>query len=101
MVRERYGGSLLDALRDLFPDTTIDKETESMLGKRFLLLYAYSFSKLVEFWRASFYRNVIVSFAREKGFEPLIANNWYQVSPMEVEKFKVLFTILLIRTNHK
>jgi len=74
-ILEYYKGSFARALGHLFPE--IGLQTDKLLK----LPDKYNYSLRTQ-------RKVFINFAKENGFDPFVAQNWYTVSVRKIIKFK-------------
>jgi hypothetical protein len=107
-VVAHHNRSVAQALIDLFPNLEIDKtkfEHASNLNSFSFYLFSFFFSfslstcnfEHTEIWQtAENRRKFFEEYAREKGFDPLIADNWYQQSIKDVVAKKVKIFCLFL-----
>lgn len=77
----RFKGSFINAVKKTFPELTFD-ETKFHIAPR-------------NFWKSiQNKRNFMIKFAAHKGFDPLVPENWYTVTPQEFMTSRAARTLL-------
>ena len=94
-----YGGKLADCLMQLYPDIGLQPSkfglcmTSSHL--RHLLLYSCSLFRSLPLAIPLLIiivaprKAILMHFAKSRGFDPLVADNWYKVSSEDISSFPV------------
>jgi hypothetical protein len=79
-------GSFVKILSRVFPDVNFDSTKFAVLSSKFFF-----------FWHeVKNRRKFFDSFAREQGFDPLIAENWYSADTAAIRRLKVIFVLILL-----
>jgi len=77
-----YEGSFIAALQDLYPTLNLDENKFSILPKNF--------------WTSpTNQKQYFVDLAEQIGFDPLIADNWYSISPFHIRNYKGIGNVTL------
>eukprot|EP00026_Physarum_polycephalum_P002910 Phypoly_transcript_02919.p1 GENE.Phypoly_transcript_02919~~Phypoly_transcript_02919.p1 ORF type:complete len:813 (+),score=74.97 Phypoly_transcript_02919:109-2547(+) len=82
-VLSYYGGSVVKALLDLYPDVQFN---EAEFG-----------SILRRTWHQNRRRDLFDAFAAKQGFDPLVAENWYPIDPKDLAGAKELAALIRLR----
>eukprot|EP00026_Physarum_polycephalum_P003479 Phypoly_transcript_03491.p1 GENE.Phypoly_transcript_03491~~Phypoly_transcript_03491.p1 ORF type:complete len:593 (+),score=70.39 Phypoly_transcript_03491:636-2414(+) len=73
-VLHHYASSLSKAVLDIYPEIGLDSEQFK--------------SKARNYWNKSNRKKFLDNFAKTKGFDPLVAENWYLIQRSEIKKLK-------------
>eukprot|EP00026_Physarum_polycephalum_P002383 Phypoly_transcript_02389.p1 GENE.Phypoly_transcript_02389~~Phypoly_transcript_02389.p1 ORF type:complete len:939 (-),score=111.94 Phypoly_transcript_02389:24-2525(-) len=77
-ILSRYGGSIRDALPKIFTEISFD------IAK----FKSDSFESRIQWNDKNCTRRFLVAFAKDRKFDPLVAENWYSVSARQLRSFK-------------
>lgn len=94
-ILRKYQGSLVKCLTDLFPEIGLDpfhfSSLPRMLESIKLTMLALLMSYIEKFLSVpENQKRFFMKFAEEKGFDPLVLDNWRQVSSQDFNVTKVL-----------
>ena len=93
-------GSFIQAVIDLYPEVVFDQTKFTVLKRTATTCINFCNSPCFVFvgkypMNDALRRNFFVDFAREQGFDPLVASNWYRFKSETFEKRKVTHYILI------
>ena len=103
-----YNNSFSATVKSLFPEIGVDVlQFSRKLPSKYslvpsLTIFSFLFvcftdSLLAGYWNDSDnQRSFFLSFAKTKGFDPLIPSNWYTINAEEILQLKVIFLFSLI-----
>eukprot|EP00026_Physarum_polycephalum_P002997 Phypoly_transcript_03006.p1 GENE.Phypoly_transcript_03006~~Phypoly_transcript_03006.p1 ORF type:complete len:734 (+),score=100.03 Phypoly_transcript_03006:377-2578(+) len=78
-----YRSSLMKAVVDIYPEVKFDKSEFGVLNRK-----TYHVSNM---------RKLFDSFARAQGWDPLVTENWYEISPEMLQEDKMCANLLQVR----
>lgn len=93
-----YNNSLIFALTELFPEVKFEQKLFKFVSSMCYCLFTHLMLRVGSFWpnvdnRREFFDDV----ARNCGFDPLIAKNWYRFRIRQIYQYKVcLFRAVVI-----